>query len=58
MDLEADGAEGGTDEAMGPPRDDAIASFTKHKGKDLQQICMKIKAVNSYKYFRLSTETC
>ena len=34
MDLEGNGAEGGSDKEMGPPTDNAIALFTKHTGKD------------------------
>ena len=32
MDLEGNGAEGGSDKEMGPPTDNAIALFTKHTG--------------------------
>ena len=34
MDLEAYGAEGGSDKEIGPPTDHAIVLFTKHTGND------------------------
>ena len=40
MDLEGDGAESGNDEAMGPPRDDATATFDKHKGENFIAILL------------------